>query len=73
MSRETDEKAREELWPDYKKMRDRIGAERGWPPMTRAEFEREADQGSLYVGSPGNRGAPDRHDREGARHLALRP
>ena len=30
---ETDEKAREELWPDYKKMRDRIGAERGWPPM----------------------------------------
>jgi alkanesulfonate monooxygenase SsuD/methylene tetrahydromethanopterin reductase-like flavin-dependent oxidoreductase (luciferase family) len=33
-------------------MRDRIGAERGWPPMGRAEFDREADQGSLYVGSP---------------------
>ena len=33
-------------------MRDRIGAERGWPPMTRAEFEREAEHGSLYVGSP---------------------
>ena len=49
---ETDEKAREELWPDYKRMRDRIGAERGWPPMQRAEFDREADQGSLYVGSP---------------------
>jgi probable LLM family oxidoreductase len=49
---ETDGKAREELWPDYKKMRDRIGAERGWSPMTRAEFDREADQGSLYVGSP---------------------
>ncbi len=49
---ETDEKAREELWPDYKKMRDRIGAERGWSPMTRVEFDREADQGSLYVGSP---------------------
>jgi probable LLM family oxidoreductase len=48
---DTDEQAREELWPDYKKMRDRIGAERGWPPMTRAEFDREADQGSLYVGS----------------------
>jgi alkanesulfonate monooxygenase SsuD/methylene tetrahydromethanopterin reductase-like flavin-dependent oxidoreductase (luciferase family) len=29
-----------------------IGADRGWPPMTRAEFDREADQGSLYVGSP---------------------
>jgi probable LLM family oxidoreductase len=49
---ETDQQAREELWPDYKQMRDRIGAERGWPPMTQAEFDREADQGSLYVGSP---------------------
>jgi alkanesulfonate monooxygenase SsuD/methylene tetrahydromethanopterin reductase-like flavin-dependent oxidoreductase (luciferase family) len=33
-------------------MRDRIGAERGWPPMQRAEFDREAATGSLYVGSP---------------------
>ena len=49
---ETDEKAREQLWPDYKKMRDHIGAERGWPPMRRAEFDREADHGSLYIGSP---------------------
>ena len=49
---DTDEQAREELWPDYKAMRDRIGAERGWPPMGRAEFDAEADHGSLYVGSP---------------------
>ena len=49
---DTDEQARDELWPDYKIMRDRIGAERGWPPMQRAEFDREADHGSLYVGSP---------------------
>ena len=49
---DTDEQAREELFPDYKRMRDHIGAERGWPPMGRAEFEQEADQGSLYVGSP---------------------
>jgi probable LLM family oxidoreductase len=48
----TDEQAREELWPDYKVMRDRIGKERGWPPMDRAEFVSEADRGSLYVGSP---------------------
>jgi probable LLM family oxidoreductase len=48
----TDEQAREEFWPDYKQMRDRIGAERGWPPMGRAEFDQEADRGSLYVGSP---------------------
>jgi probable LLM family oxidoreductase len=49
---DSDEQAREELWPDYKVMRDRIGAERGWPPMQRPEFDREADRGSLYVGSP---------------------
>jgi alkanesulfonate monooxygenase SsuD/methylene tetrahydromethanopterin reductase-like flavin-dependent oxidoreductase (luciferase family) len=49
---ESDQQAREELWPDYKVMRDRIGAERGWPPMQRAEFDREAATGSLYVGSP---------------------
>ena len=49
---DTDEQAREELWPDYKVMRDRIGAERGWPPTNRAEFDAEAEHGSLYVGSP---------------------
>jgi probable LLM family oxidoreductase len=49
---ETDDKAREELWPDYKTMRDRIGAERGWPPMTRAQFDSEIEHGSLYVGAP---------------------
>jgi probable LLM family oxidoreductase len=49
---ETDDRARDELWPDYKKMRDRIGAERGWPPMTREAFDYEADHGSLYVGAP---------------------
>jgi len=49
---DTDEQAREEFWPDYKKMRDRIGAERGWPPMNKAEFNSEADVGSLYIGSP---------------------
>jgi probable LLM family oxidoreductase len=49
---ETDTQAREELWPDYKLMRDRIGKERGWPPMGREEFVSEADHGSLYVGAP---------------------
>jgi alkanesulfonate monooxygenase SsuD/methylene tetrahydromethanopterin reductase-like flavin-dependent oxidoreductase (luciferase family) len=49
----TDEQAREELWPHYQTMINRIGAERGWPPTTRAHFEREAGtHGSLYVGSP---------------------
>ena len=50
---ETDELAREQLWPHMKVMRDRIGAERGWGPMTRAEFDGQAGpSGSLYVGSP---------------------
>lgn len=49
---ETDEQAREELWPAYREMRDRIGAERGWPPTSPAEFEHEIQAGSLYVGSP---------------------
>jgi probable LLM family oxidoreductase len=49
---DTDEQAREELWPHHKGMRDRIGAERGWPPVTRASFDQEADHGSLYVGAP---------------------
>ena len=49
----TDEQAREELWPHYEGMMSRIGAERGWPPVTRAQFEREAGpQGALCVGSP---------------------
>ncbi len=49
---ETDAQARADMWPAYKQMRDRIGAERGWPPMGRAEFESEIESGSLYVGSP---------------------
>ncbi len=49
---ETDAQAREALFADYKRMRDRIGAERGWPPLSVADFEREIAHGSLYVGSP---------------------
>lgn len=49
---ETDAQAKDDLFGDYKRMRDKIGGERGWPPMGRAEFEREIEHGSLYVGSP---------------------
>jgi probable LLM family oxidoreductase len=49
---ETDAQAREDLFVDYKRMRDKIGGERGWPPLTPADFEREIEHGSLYVGSP---------------------
>jgi alkanesulfonate monooxygenase SsuD/methylene tetrahydromethanopterin reductase-like flavin-dependent oxidoreductase (luciferase family) len=30
----------------------RIGSERGWGPITRDHFEREAADGALFVGSP---------------------
>ena len=49
---ESDAKAKEELWPGYQDMRNRIGAERGWGPTSRAEFDREVESGSLYCGSP---------------------
>ena len=48
----TDQEARAAFWPGYKKMRDKIGAERGWPAMQPDEFEREITHGSLYLGSP---------------------
>src|ERR1043165_5868294 len=33
---ETDSQAKEDLFADCKRMRDKIGGERGWPPMSRA-------------------------------------
>lgn len=50
---ETDERAKEELWPHYAGLMNRIGAERGWSPIGRAQFEYAAGpDGALYVGSP---------------------
>jgi probable LLM family oxidoreductase len=49
----TDEEAREEIWPHYQAMMTRIGRERGWPPVTRAQFDHEVGpHGALCVGSP---------------------
>jgi probable LLM family oxidoreductase len=49
----TDDQAKDEIWPHYEAMMTRIGGERGWPPVTRAQFEREAGpDGALCVGSP---------------------
>jgi probable LLM family oxidoreductase len=50
---ETDEQAREEYWPHFRVMHNRIGAQRGWPPMTRHQFDQAAGPtGALAVGSP---------------------
>jgi probable LLM family oxidoreductase len=48
----TDEAAREEIWPHYRDMMNRIGRERGWSPVGRDHFEREVNHGALFVGSP---------------------
>jgi probable LLM family oxidoreductase len=49
---ETDEAARETLWPHYQDMFGRLGRERGWPPTTKDRYIAEVENGSLYVGSP---------------------
>lgn len=49
---DTDAQAREEYWTGYKGMHDRIGAERGWPPIGHQQFVQEVERGSLYVGAP---------------------
>ncbi len=50
---DTDEQAREELWPHYRVQMTKIGRERGWPPLTRDQYEQAiGPDGALMVGSP---------------------
>lgn len=50
---DSDDQAREDLWPHYSAMHARIGRERGWPPMTRAQFDASTGRdGALFVGAP---------------------
>ncbi|ANY09149.1 LLM class flavin-dependent oxidoreductase [Pseudonocardia sp. HH130630-07] len=49
---DTDAEAREIFFAPYKAQMDRIGALRGWPPMTRERAEAEMEHGALHVGSP---------------------
>ena len=49
---DTDEQARDEMWPGYESSFGRIGMERGWGPTSRDHFESEANFGSIYAGSP---------------------
>jgi probable LLM family oxidoreductase len=49
----TPERARDEFFPHYSQMMNRIGRERGWPPMSRAQFDAACGpDGHLLVGSP---------------------
>ncbi|WP_298737959.1 LLM class flavin-dependent oxidoreductase [uncultured Chitinophaga sp.] len=46
-------KAMEEYYPGYARIMTKFGKERGWPPVTRSQFERSVDlQGALLVGGP---------------------
>ena len=50
---ETSQKASDEYFPTYAAMMNRIGRERGWAPMSRAQFEAgRSPRGALLVGSP---------------------
>ena len=50
---ETDTQAREEMWPSFKQMRDRIGKERGWPPTNRGQFDAtRGPEGAYLIGEP---------------------
>jgi probable LLM family oxidoreductase len=48
---DTDEEAKELLFPYFKEQRDRIGRERGWPPTSREQFESEVAHGAVFAGS----------------------
>lgn len=49
---DTDEEAIKQAFPYFKEQMDRIGKDRGWPPMSREHFMQEVEHGSMYVGSP---------------------
>ncbi|MCU1477746.1 MAG: luciferase [Subtercola sp.] len=50
---DTDEEALNEFFPHYQAMHARIGATRGWPPLTRLQYDAEASfEGALHIGSP---------------------
>ena len=50
---ETAKRAADEFFGPYSQMMNRIGRERGWPPMSRAQFDAGcAPEGHLLVGTP---------------------
>ncbi|KRL01535.1 Atu2307/SP_0267 family LLM class monooxygenase [Liquorilactobacillus capillatus] len=49
---ESDEEAVDLAWKHIRKSFVRIGKERGWRPMGKAQFEKEVKNGSIYAGAP---------------------
>ena len=49
----TSQEAADTAFPAYKLVMDRIGRERGWPPLTRAQFDFSCSlRGANFIGSP---------------------
>ena len=49
----TKEEAIDNFYPGYEKMMNNVGKERGWPPMTKANFESQIGElGAIVIGSP---------------------
>lgn len=50
---DTNAQAAETFWPTYQRLFTKLGRERGWPPVTRAQFEAQCSaHGALMVGDP---------------------
>src|SRR5258707_8535007 len=50
---DTTQKAQDDFYPGYAATMTKVGKERGWPPMTRDWFNRQAGStGALLIGSP---------------------
>src|SRR4051812_19368873 len=50
---DTAKRAADEAFPAHKTIMDRIGRERGWPPMTRPQFDASAElRGANFIGGP---------------------
>lgn len=48
----TDAEAMEQAETGHTALRNRIGAERGWPPAQPGDFAREVSHGAMFVGAP---------------------
>ena len=49
----TDQQALDESWPHYAEMHAKIGRERGWPPLSREQYEEGAGpDGAYFIGAP---------------------
>ena len=54
----TDAQAKEELWPHYEAMINRIGRERGWPPATSPDWPSPCSRSAVTRAAPWGRCAP---------------